>query len=365
MSAVFEPASKMSAMAAPEIIEPEVEPRNALPDWDQLARRVSSDLQRISAQIVALSDSTGCGPDPLPSISTLLEETNRHLCEIRASIDVRPLTKTATDEAYTTMFKPLAFVEGAIAMAVKVEADIISPVLRVVHELLNEAQDSLGDQALGAMLPCALSADQDHAPQQDPIQVAFGQVEDLLNHAQGTEEDHSWSGDSERLIRIAHGLADEAALRPPKGVEIDRVAYDIAALIRACRLVPGDTESKERTALLTQVEQHLRSITECLEDCCDPGAPRPPATGEAAEESALKTEMRECARTACYEIQCLAEAMQIVAEKFGSSEDQPVAHGIMARIIVLAEIVYHAAQLHGEAPMATLAELRNSFKGRL
>lgn len=202
----------------------------------------------------------------------------------------------------------------------------------------------------------------------ETIQAAFGQVETLLNEAYMTDEDHELSGDSDRLLDIAHSLADKAMIEPPKGEEIDRVAFNIAALVRAARLVPGDGESLQRKALLDQAAAHLNWITGCYihgEDCCDPGASRPLAPEAAAEEVAQKTEMRECARTACYEIQCLAEAMQTVAEKFGSAEDQPVAHGIMARIIVLSEIVYHAAQLHGEAPMATLAELRNSFKGRL
>ena len=229
-------------------------------------------------------------------------------------------------------------------------------------------QTNAKPRASGAQKAPATTKSPEDAFTPEAIQAAFSQVETLLNEAYMTDEDHKWSGDSDRLLDIAHNLADKAMIEPPKGEEIDRVAFNIAALIRAARLVPGDGESQQRKTLLDQAAVHLNWITECDvhgEDCCDPGAPRQAAPREAAEESAHKTEMRECARTACYEIQCLAEAMQIVAEKFGSSEDQPVAHGIMARIIVLSEIVYHAAQLHGEAPMATLAELRNSFKGRL
>ncbi|CAN7504862.1 hypothetical protein LJR074_003507 [Acidovorax sp. LjRoot74] len=359
MTTVEAPIRKAAATANP-VPSTNVE---APPEWERLAKAVALDLAEATERTKALAD---LAVNELTPVATLLDEAHVLLGQITCSVNAKPLNSAVTDEAYTALFKPMAFVQGAAAITAAGNANVLLlPSLRSLHTSLDEIQNNLGDQVLGAMLPNSTATAPDATPQNDAIQVAFGQIEYLLNHAQGTEEDHSWSGDSERLIRIAHGLADEAALRPPKGVEIDQVAYDIAALIRASRLVPGDTESKERTAILTQVEQHLRSITECLEDCCDPGAPRPPAPGEAAEESAQKAEMRECARTACYEIQCLAEAMQTVAEKFGSSEDQPVAHGIMARIIVLSEIVYHAAQLHGEAPMATLAELRNSFKGRL
>ncbi|MDR6767697.1 hypothetical protein J2W88_002978 [Acidovorax delafieldii] len=358
MNAVLEPASKASAVpvAAPEI--------GTGHGWEGLANALAVDLSEATARAKALAD---LAVNDLASVGTLLDEASSLLGKIAENIGVRPLTSEITDEAYTAMFRPMAFVQGAAAIAESAKDAnlILLPSLRNFHTSLDEIQDSLGDQVLGAMLPSALSTELDKDPPKDAIQVAFGQVEYLLNHAQATEEDHDWSADSDRLIRLAHGLADEAYIRPPTGVDIDRVAFDIAALIRAARLVPGDSESNERRALLVQVEQHLRSITGCIEDCCDPGAPRPPAPSAAAEEASRLADFRECARAACYEIQSLAQAMQTISEQTSAAETHPVVHGVMARIVVLSEIVYHAAQLHGDAPMATLAQLQNGFKGRL
>lgn len=78
-------------------------------------------------------------------------------------------------------------------------------------------------------------------------------------------------------------------------------------------------------------------------------------------------ERLELARSACYEIQKLAEAMQLVNDEHGA-EEHPITHGIMARIIVLSEIVYHGAELGGDPErVGTLPmfELRRSFRGAL
>lgn len=78
-------------------------------------------------------------------------------------------------------------------------------------------------------------------------------------------------------------------------------------------------------------------------------------------------ERLELARSACYEIQKLAEAMQLVNDEHGA-EEHPITHGIMARIIVLSEIVYHGAELGGDPErVGTLPmfELRRSFMGAL
>ena len=258
MNAVATPARK----AAPKARKSAAAPKEVLPDWDNLARCVSNDLAEVNAQIAALADSVASGSAPLTSIGTLLEEAHDHLDEIRASINTRPLVKAITDEAYTRMFKPLALVEGAIAMAVKVEADIISPTLRVVHELLNEAQNSLADVVLGVMLP----------------------------------------------------------VLPESGADLASMRTDKTA-------APADSAGSE-------------------------------------EEAAY----RELARSAAYEIQKLAEAMQIVNEQM-ATEDHPITHGVMARISMLSEIVFHAAALHGgtrsEWGGYALADLQRKFRGAL
>ncbi len=205
------------------------------------------------------------------------------------------------------------------------------------------------------------------------IQTAFGQVELLLKEALAINEVHLWSGDSERLLLVASGLAGEARANPPTGHEIESAAFDIAALVRAARLVPGDEESPPRTALINQAAAHLNWLTECdmgSEDCCDPGVSRPTAPGAAPRnQTSYPSEEAEClelARQANYEIQRLAETMQVLAEHFGN-EDHPIANGIAARIIVLSEIVFNAAALHGQGRAESLPanKLQRAFKGGL
>lgn len=205
------------------------------------------------------------------------------------------------------------------------------------------------------------------------IEAAFGQVATLLSQAYMTDEGHEWSGDSDRLLSIAHDLADTAEMTIPMGPPMSRVAFDIAALIRAARLVPGDGESPQRKALIDQAAVHLNWLTECDlsgKDCCDPGAPRPaPPNATPPTQPTNASEEAEClelARQAAYEIQKLAETMQVMAEHFGN-EEHPIANGIAARTIVLAEIVFHAAALHGEgrAESTPLDKLQRAFKGRI
>lgn len=162
------------------------------------------------------------------------------------------------------------------------------------------------------------------------------------------------------------------SLVPATGDDVTRAAFDIAALIRAARLVPGDSEGTQRKALLDQAAVQLNWLTECDkagQDCCDPGVPRPAApNAERLDRTPGISDEAECielARQATYEIQKLAAAMQLVAEQLSNEEDHPIAHGLMARIIVLSEITFHAAALHGEgrAESAPLKELQRAFKG--
>lgn len=206
------------------------------------------------------------------------------------------------------------------------------------------------------------------------IEMAFGQVESLLGAAHLTDENHEWSGDSCRLLRVAHGLAAQAHRHPPVGHEIEQFAFDIAALIRAARMVPGDSESAERAALVDQAAVHLNWLTECDtagQNCCDPGVPRPAAPNAVRLDQTPGTsdeaECIELARQATYEITKLAETMQLVANQLSTEEDHPITHGLMARIIVLSEITFHAAALHGRgrSESAPLKELQRAFKGAI
>lgn len=200
----------------------------------------------------------------------------------------------------------------------------------------------------------------------DAIKAAFSQVEMLLNNAYMTGEDHGWSGDSDRLLGIAHDLADRAEMHPPSGNAIYEVAFNIAALIRAARLVPGDGESPQRKAWIDQAAVHLNWLTGSGRDCCDPEVPRPAAPNQ-TKANVDEAACLELARQANYEIQKLAEMMQVVAAEHFGNEEHPIANGIAARTIVLAEIVFHAAALHGEkrAEFASLDKLQRAFKGGL
>lgn len=206
------------------------------------------------------------------------------------------------------------------------------------------------------------------------IKLAFGQIEALLCAAHVTEESHDWSGDSCRLLRIAYVLAAQAHRNPPAGHEIDQSAFDIAALIRAARLVPGDSESPQRKVLVDQAAVHLNWLTQsdaAGQDCCNPGIPRPAApttSGTPAAADLDETGYRDLARHANYEILKLAEALQILTLHEGT-EEHPVTFGIAARVSMLAEVVFHAAALHGstreEIGSPDLAELQRRVKGGL
>ena len=206
------------------------------------------------------------------------------------------------------------------------------------------------------------------------IKLAFGQIEALLCAAHATGESHEWSGDSCRLLRIAHGLAAQASKHPPAGNEIDKVAFDIAGLIRAARLVPGDSESPERRVLVDQAAVHLNWLTECDatgQDCCDPGVPRPAAPNApraTAPAHHAEPGYLDLARQANYEIMKLAEALQTLTLHEGS-EEHPVTFGIAARVRMLAEVVFHGAELHGasreEIGSPELEELQRRVQGGL
>ncbi|MFN7155207.1 MAG: hypothetical protein ACK4OE_16095 [Acidovorax sp.] len=365
MNAVATPTRKASKPAL-KPSKPAASRKEALQDWDQLARYVSNDLAEVTGQIAALADSVGSEPDPLCSIGILLDEAHRYVSEIRESIQTRPLTLWTTNAAYTALLKPLAIVEGAMAMAAKVEADIISPALRVVHEKLDEAQNSLDDQVIGNMLPPAPETEYTA----EAIKNAFATIGDLLHAASMTDEPPQWSGDSDRLLRMASRLANEASDRLPAPVDYESIAFDIAALIRGCRVMPGESESSERTGLLGEAEKHLDWLAETT-DCCDPGADRPSlrtaqlAVQAEPTDSREEAAYRELARNASYEIQKLAEAMQIVNMQI-ATEDHPMTNGIMARIILLSEIVFYAAALHGGSRAdweVGLDELQRKFRG--
>lgn len=150
------------------------------------------------------------------------------------------------------------------------------------------------------------------------IKAAFGILEVLLHSACKTDEAHGWSGDSDRLLRIAAGLADEAHINTPDYDDAERVAFDIAALIKAAKLVPGDTESPERADLINQAAVQLNWLTECDEggsSCIDVGAARPVVQPPASTESPSSSERAVAATGASL----LGQAIKAINDEGGAA----------------------------------------------
>lgn len=103
-------------------------------------------------------------------------------------------------------------------------------------------------------------------------QAGFTALANALRYASHTDEPHSSSGDSDRLLRIAADVASEASDNPPEGEDAERRAFDIAALTIAALRVPGDTCSPERFSVLQEVKTTLQWLTDC-EDVLQEKAP--------------------------------------------------------------------------------------------
>lgn len=193
----------------------------------------------------------------------------------------------------------------------------------------------------------------------------FLQAAQALQQAAMTDENHRHSGESDRLLRIASGVARRAA-QAGASRELSNMAFDVAACINAARCVPGDAESGPRSALLAQAAQTLSRISDTPVDHIV--FPRATLARLQAESAADPTpsQWRELARQANYEAQQLAQALMHMGEH-QETESHIVAHGMAARIAQLTEIVFVAAALHGEHrdgwDSPALRELRDVFEG--
>lgn len=117
-------------------------------------------------------------------------------------------------------------------------------------------------------------------------------------------------------------------------------------------------------SMLDECQDNLDSqaIGKLMPESCATTPAEVASTGQADDAEAW----RELAFDANFEIQKLAEGMQIINEALGN-EDHPMVHGIMARINTLTTIVFLAARLYPGPPedwgSPTLDELRGQFKG--
>ena len=96
----------------------------------------------------------------------------------------------------------------------------------------------------------------------------FQQAAEALQQAAMTAEDHRHGGESDRLLRIASGVARSAAQADSSRDlrDLQDIAFDVAACINAARLVPGHAESAPRSGLLGQAAQALSQISETPAD---------------------------------------------------------------------------------------------------
>lgn len=105
----------------------------------------------------------------------------------------------------------------------------------------------------------------------------FMNLASIFEMAAATDEPHEHSGESDRLLRIAADMANFFAEGKTLEGSAENFAFDLAALVRAARLVPGDTESDERRALLERAGAILAELTEVDADkVIKPPADRPP-----------------------------------------------------------------------------------------
>ena len=196
----------------------------------------------------------------------------------------------------------------------------------------------------------------------------FQQAAEALQQAAMTAEDHRHGGESDRLLRIASGVARSAAQADSSRDlrDLQDIAFDVAACINAARLVPGHAESAPRSGLLGQAAQALSQISETPADHIV--FPRTTLARLQAQSVAdhVPAQWRDLARQANYEAQQLAQALMQMGHR-QDMETHVVAHGMAARIAQLTEIVFVAAALHGEhrdgwgSPV--LRDVRHIFEG--
>lgn len=87
--------------------------------------------------------------------------------------------------------------------------------------------------------------------------AAFEIVVDALEAASETDEKHDRSGDSDRLLRIASEDADKHGANANTAESAREFAFDLAAMIKSARRVPGDVESVQRTQHLERAVAQL------------------------------------------------------------------------------------------------------------
>jgi len=103
--------------------------------------------------------------------------------------------------------------------------------------------------------PVTTSGERERNPRN--LLAAFDIVVDSLEAASETDEKHDRSGDSDRILRIAASDADKHGAQANTAESARELAFDLAALIKSSRRVPGDVASPERIQHLVRAVAQL------------------------------------------------------------------------------------------------------------
>jgi len=179
-----------------------------------------------------------------------------------------------------------------------------------------------------ATKPAAPAVRPHAAPAQPPTRAQelewLETLSSTLDHAANTDEPASWTGESDRLLSVAHELADHLHVHPDQPGSCGSVqnrAITIAALIKAALQVPGDVPSPERLALIDQARPALVGLTEypAVLDGWETYVP-PKRTAEPSAKSAdnRPADQREAMRAICAHVSHAEAVASMVADNCDS-----------------------------------------------
>lgn len=208
----------------------------------------------------------------------------------------------------------------------------------------------------------------------DAAMTDLSQAIDLIASARSTADTGHYL---ERTLRMAEEIALTVMGWLDHGEEdrdtwMDRL-YDCQSLLM-CAVAYN--ESPASTLLSQQAAKLLDKITDDLGQQFAGEAPRAAATVEEqpAQAAALSAERRILAFDAYHQITGLADGLQKILNEHGASTgctDEAQLHlGIVARINLLADVIFHAARLDGTdgsgwGDWDDLVKLRRVFEGRM
>lgn len=155
----------------------------------------------------------------------------------------------------------------------------------------------------------------------------FAEVGDFLAQASGTDEDHAFSGESDRLLSIGAMIALDAAKGKFSNTNAENTVYDIAACINSARLVPDDDESVERTLHINNAAERLAIIAGMpvhhmiFTDVQRPSREVPAATGlrSAASKQFTEERLKDLYWQAHLHVECAHAVLLHYAEHADSS----------------------------------------------